>query len=213
MSEHYNDQGPELDVEGTETTMTGQPPTYPGIPVEDWESDLLSLQAWVQDVQDRTSSKTDTTASYPGTMSSASVARISPPSGAAGPSQPAESPVAGEVIVEGQSSSPIAESIDTVLNCLFQGREPYFHIALNKYPDERVARTLLATAAKAAYPILMKHYRRVDTVGILSCLLDPRFNLAYFEENQHGQYIQEMYLPLYVLFTDLYFIFINSLHF
>jgi len=182
MSEHYNDEGPDMDEEAIEAA--GQFPTYPGIPVEDWEGDLQSLQAWAQDLLDRASGKIDTTASYPGTMSSTSGVRNSPSGGKAGPSQLAESPLAGdEVILERRPSTPITESIDTVLNCMFISHEPWFHIALEKYPEERIACTLLATAAKAAYPILMKHYRWVDTVGILSCLLDPHFNLAYFEEN------------------------------
>ena len=41
MSEHYNDEGPDMDEEATETA--GQLPTYPGILVEDWEGDLQSL--------------------------------------------------------------------------------------------------------------------------------------------------------------------------
>jgi len=117
---------------------------------------------------------------------------------------------------EGTESSPVSAitSKFTLLKTVFGSVQPYY-TSDGSDPGEAatIAKVLLASVAKAGYRILLKHYNRVSTVGVLACAFDPRFNLRYYEENGHELYIRDEYIPLYVsiiffidfiLFIDYY---------
>ena len=89
---------------------------------------------------------------------------------------------------------------DTLLFTIYRAAEPMFATASAKANSiKAVAQQILGAAVKAGYLTLMKHYNRIVSVGVLACALDPRFNLAYYEQMGHGRHIVESYIPLYVL--------------
>ena len=93
----------------------------------------------------------------------------------------------------GQDDSPV----DHVINNVFGAAEPMFGLTVS-HPVQ-TAKRILAAATKAGYKTLLKHYNRVDSMGILACALDPRFNLIYFKESDFGDEINDTYIPLCVL--------------
>jgi hypothetical protein len=101
------------------------------------------------------------------------------------------------------SSTPSIGSVNSqssasVLSLVFGSSEPLLAMAATDVRSpEVVAKQVLGAAVKAGYPVLLKHYNRVDSVGIIASALDPRFNLMYYKKEGHGELIHRSYIPLY----------------